>query len=81
MLANVRTQIEQLNGNISLKRAEMGTDLVDHLTPEERNLLSRLNPEIKEMKENLMECRTKLVEVGMNLVRTIFLSRICYFIC
>ncbi|CAO2840950.1 unnamed protein product [Amaranthus hypochondriacus] len=63
LLSNVRTQIEQLNGNIALKRAEMGTDLVDHLTPEERNLLSRLNPEIKEMKENLMECRTKLVEI------------------
>lgn len=63
LLSNVRTQIEQLNANVALKRAEMGTDLVDHLTPEERNLLSRLNPEIKEMKENLMECRTKLVEI------------------
>jgi len=43
----------------------MGTELVDHLTQEERNLLSRLNPEIREMKEQLIECRTQLVEVRL----------------
>ncbi|KAL9238676.1 hypothetical protein vseg_013066 [Gypsophila vaccaria] len=63
LLSSVRTQIEQLHGNVALKRAEMGTDLVDHLTPEERDLLSRLNPEIKEMKEKLVEIRTKRVEI------------------
>ncbi|KAJ8439363.1 hypothetical protein Cgig2_022500 [Carnegiea gigantea] len=63
LLSSVRTQIEQLNANIALKRAEMGTELVDHLTQEERNLLSRLNPEIREMKEQLIECRTQLVEI------------------
>lgn len=63
LLSSVRTQIEQLNANVALKRAEMGTELVDHLTQEERNLLSRLNPEIREMKEQLIECRTQLVEI------------------
>ncbi|KAL2945568.1 Structural maintenance of chromosomes protein 3, partial [Bienertia sinuspersici] len=63
LLSNMSAQIEQLNANVALKQDEMGTDLVDHLTPEERDLLSRLNPEIKEMKENLMECRSKLVEI------------------
>uniref|UniRef100_A0A803KRD1 SMC hinge domain-containing protein n=1 Tax=Chenopodium quinoa TaxID=63459 RepID=A0A803KRD1_CHEQI len=63
LLSNVRTQIEQLNASVAQKQAEMGTDLVDHLNPEERVLLTRLNPEIKEMKEKLMECRSKLIEI------------------
>ncbi|XP_021715613.1 structural maintenance of chromosomes protein 3-like [Chenopodium quinoa] len=63
LLSNVRTQIEQLNASVAQKQAEMGTDLVDHLNPEERVLLTRLNPEIKEMKEKLMECRSKLMEI------------------
>lgn len=46
-----------------MKQAEMGTDLIDHLTPEEKSLLSRLNPEITDMKEKLIECRTDRIEV------------------
>lgn len=48
----------------------MGTDLIDHLTPEEKALLSRLNPEITEKKEELLTCKTERIEVcKMFLVR------------
>lgn len=60
---NVQTQIDQVKANIAMKRDEMGTELVDHLTPEERDLLSRLNPEIADLKENLIACRANRVEV------------------
>ncbi|XAR60230.1 hypothetical protein NMG60_11033505 [Bertholletia excelsa] len=62
LLANVETQIGQLKANISLKHDEMGTELVDHLTSEEKDLLSRLNPEITELKEKLIACRTNRIE-------------------
>jgi structural maintenance of chromosome 3 (chondroitin sulfate proteoglycan 6) len=62
LLANVRTQIGQLKSNISMKQDEMGTELVDHLTPEEKDLLSRLNPEITELKETLIACRANRIE-------------------
>ncbi|XP_050940977.1 structural maintenance of chromosomes protein 3 isoform X4 [Cucumis melo] len=61
-LADVRNQIDQLRGNMAMKQAEMGTDLIDHLTPEEKNLLSRLNPEISELKEKLIACKTERIE-------------------
>lgn len=63
LLANVRTQIGQLKANISMKQDEMGTELVDHLTPEEKDLLQRLNPEITELKETLIACRANRIEV------------------
>lgn len=46
-----------------MKRTEMGTDLIDHLTPEEKKLLSELNPEIKDLKEKLVACKTDRIEV------------------
>ncbi|KAL8144070.1 hypothetical protein V2J09_017102 [Rumex salicifolius] len=62
LLSNVQAQIAQLRANIAAKEEEMGTNLVDQLAPEERGLLSRLNPEIREMKEKLIACRTDRVE-------------------
>ncbi|XP_047317733.1 structural maintenance of chromosomes protein 3 isoform X2 [Impatiens glandulifera] len=62
LLANIEAQISQLRANISLKQDEIGTELVDHLTPEERSLLKRLNPEITELKEKLITCRTNRLE-------------------
>ncbi|XP_058189390.1 structural maintenance of chromosomes protein 3 [Rhododendron vialii] len=62
LLANVRTQIGQLKANISMKQDEMGTELVDHLTLEEKDLLQRLNPEITELKETLIACRANRIE-------------------
>lgn len=62
LIANTKSQIEQLNAGIAMKRAEMGTDLIDHLTPEEKDLLSRLNPEITELKEELIICKTTRIE-------------------
>lgn len=41
----------------------MGTDLIDHLTPKEKELLSRLNPEITELKEKLITFKTNRMEV------------------
>ncbi|KAJ4724659.1 Structural maintenance of chromosomes protein [Melia azedarach] len=61
-LADVRTQIDQLRASMAMKRAEMDTDLIDHLTPAEKDLLSRLNPEITELKEKLITCRTDRIE-------------------
>ncbi|XP_052205645.1 structural maintenance of chromosomes protein 3 isoform X2 [Diospyros lotus] len=62
LLANVETQIGQLKANIAMKQDEMGTELVDHLTSEEKDLLSRLNPEITELKEKLIACRANRIE-------------------
>lgn len=61
-LADVRTQIDQLRASVAMKEAEMGTELIDHLTPEEKDLLSRLNPEITDLKEQLITCRTNRIE-------------------
>ena len=62
-LSDVQKQIEQLKTSMSAKEAEMGTELIDHLTPEEKDLLSRLNPEIAGLKEKLIRRRTKHIEV------------------
>ncbi|XP_019197795.1 PREDICTED: structural maintenance of chromosomes protein 3 [Ipomoea nil] len=74
LLANVLTQIDQVRSSIAMKHEEMGTDLVDHLTPEERDSLSRLNPEITNLKERLIaykanriEIETRKAELEMNL--------------
>ncbi|KAH7436477.1 hypothetical protein KP509_05G021600 [Ceratopteris richardii] len=62
LLANTRNQIEQLELSLKTKQAEMGTDLIDHLTAEERALLSTLNPEITQLKEKLVRCKTSRME-------------------
>jgi structural maintenance of chromosome 3 (chondroitin sulfate proteoglycan 6) len=49
---------------MAMKQAEMGTELVDHLTPEERVLLSRLNPEIAKLKEKLVTRKANRMEVS-----------------
>lgn len=63
MLVNILAQIDQLKASIAMKMDEMGTELVDHLTPEEKDSLSRLNPEITDLKERLISCRTNRIEV------------------
>ncbi|KAI3461220.1 hypothetical protein Pfo_017883 [Paulownia fortunei] len=74
LLASILTQIDQNRANIAMKQDEMGTELVDHLTPEEKESLSRLNPEITNLKEQLITCRsnrmeteTRKAELEMNL--------------
>nr|GMD21392.1 structural maintenance of chromosomes protein 3 [Ipomoea batatas] len=74
LLANVLTQIDQVRSSIAMKHEEMGTELVDHLTPEERVSLSRLNPEITDLKDKLIACKadrieteTRKAELEMNL--------------
>lgn len=49
---------------MSMKEAEMGTELVDHLTPEERVQLSQLNPQIKDLKEKKFAYQADRIEVG-----------------
>ncbi|KAK8641312.1 hypothetical protein V6N13_010725 [Hibiscus sabdariffa] len=61
-LADVQMQIDQLRASMAVKRAEMGTELIDHLTPEEKDALSRLNPEITNLKEELINCRSERIE-------------------
>ncbi|MCL7032680.1 hypothetical protein MKW94_027468 [Papaver nudicaule] len=46
-----------------MKQSEMGTELVDHLSLNERELLLRLNPEISELKENLIACKTDRIKM------------------
>lgn len=63
MLANAKSQIAQIQLGISAKKLEMGTELVDQLTSEERDLLSRLNPEITDLKEKLLACKASRIDV------------------
>ena len=60
---NAHKQIQQLEASLAVKKAEMGTDLIDQLTPKERTLLSSLNPEITQLKERLVKCKTARMEV------------------
>ncbi|PUZ64265.1 hypothetical protein GQ55_3G130300 [Panicum hallii var. hallii] len=62
-LDNIRNQIEQIQSSIAMKNDEMGTELIDQLTPEERDLLSRLNPEITELKERFLLCKNSRIEI------------------
>ncbi|KAJ7531678.1 hypothetical protein O6H91_14G053900 [Diphasiastrum complanatum] len=62
LLANAHNQIEQLKSGIAVKQAEMGTELIDHLTVEEKAQLSRLNPEITQFKEAQLERKTARME-------------------
>ncbi|KAJ1255362.1 hypothetical protein BS78_K254900 [Paspalum vaginatum] len=62
-LDNIRNQIEQIQSSIAMKNYEMGTELIDQLTSEERDLLSRLNPEITELKERLRLCKNSHIEI------------------
>ncbi|GLJ18306.1 hypothetical protein SUGI_0323950 [Cryptomeria japonica] len=62
LLATARNQIDQLKAGMAMKRAEMGTDLIDQLTPEEKALLSRLNPEITQLKEKHLMCKRARIE-------------------
>eukprot|EP00252_Welwitschia_mirabilis_P018814 TRINITY_DN4209_c0_g1_i1.p1 TRINITY_DN4209_c0_g1~~TRINITY_DN4209_c0_g1_i1.p1 ORF type:complete len:1207 (-),score=328.66 TRINITY_DN4209_c0_g1_i1:370-3990(-) len=62
LAANAHNQVEQLKAGIAMKRAEMGTDLIDQLTAEEKALLSRLNPEITQLREKLLLCKRTRTE-------------------
>ncbi|WOK97408.1 structural maintenance of chromosomes protein 3 [Canna indica] len=63
LLANAHNQIDQIQAGIAMKQAEMGTELIDQLTPQEKDLLSRLNPEITELKEKLLACKNNRIEI------------------
>ncbi|XBI58586.1 hypothetical protein VPH35_039799 [Triticum aestivum] len=62
-LDNIRNQIEQIQSGIATKNNEMGTELIDQLTSEERDLLSRLNPEIAALKEKFLLCKNNRIEI------------------
>lgn len=62
-LDNIRNQMEQVQSSIAMKNDEMGTELIDQLTSEERDLLSRLNPEITDLKERFLMCKNSRIEV------------------
>lgn len=62
-LSNAHNQIDQIRAGIAMKQAEMGTDLIDQLTRKEKDLLSRLNPEITELKEKFLACKTNRIEI------------------
>ncbi|RLN13477.1 structural maintenance of chromosomes protein 3 [Panicum miliaceum] len=79
-LHNILDQIEKIQSSIAMKNDEMGTELVDQLTSEERGLLSRLNPEITELKEKFQMHKNSQIEIetrkeeletnlSMNLIR------------
>lgn len=68
MLATAHNQIESHKAGIATRRAEMETPLIDSLTPEERNQLSRLNPEITQLKEQLIECQARRMDVRISTI-------------
>lgn len=79
-LNNICNQIEQVQSSIAMKNDEMGTELIDQLTSEERDLLSRLNPEITDLKERFLMCKNSRIEViQANSVAVVFPHAI--FIC
>ncbi|CAL9234462.1 unnamed protein product, partial [Arabidopsis halleri] len=61
-LDDIGTRIDQVRSSMSMKEAEMGTELVDHLTPEERVQLSQLNPQIKDLKEKKFAYQADRIE-------------------
>ncbi|KAF8658704.1 hypothetical protein HU200_059180 [Digitaria exilis] len=80
LVDNIRDQIAQTRSSIVMKNNEMGTDFIDKLTSEERDLLSRLNPEITELKEKFLIHRNNRIQIetrkeeletnlSMNLIR------------
>lgn len=62
-LANSRNRTDQIRAGIATKEAELGTDLIDQLTPQEKVTLLSLNPEIMELKEKLLACKTNGIEI------------------
>jgi hypothetical protein len=75
-LDNILDEIDQILSSISMKNDEMGTELVDQLTSEERDLLSRFNPEITELKEKFQLHKNSRIEVvETNSVSIIFSSK------
>jgi hypothetical protein len=46
-----------------MKNGEMGTELINQLTLEERDLLSQLSREITELKEEYLDLRNSQIEV------------------
>ncbi|KAG2607917.1 hypothetical protein PVAP13_4NG306100 [Panicum virgatum] len=62
-LDNILDEIDQILSSISMKNDEMGTELVDQLTSEERDLLSRFNPEITELKEKFQLHKNSRIEI------------------
>ncbi|CAL5049378.1 unnamed protein product [Urochloa decumbens] len=62
-LDSIRSQIEQIQSSIAMKNNEMGTEHIDQLTSEERDLLSRLNLEITELKEKFLCLRNSRNEI------------------
>ncbi|ESQ50590.1 hypothetical protein EUTSA_v10023124mg [Eutrema salsugineum] len=61
-LGDIKTQVDQLRSSVAMKKAEMGKELVDHVTPEEREQLSRLNPKIKDLQVKLIAYKTDRIE-------------------
>ena len=63
LLANAHNQIDQLRAGMAMKRAEMGTDLIDQLTPEEKlqEEIRQLNEEFSQQ-ENNIEARSAEVQ-------------------
>ncbi|XP_052141758.1 structural maintenance of chromosomes protein 3-like [Oryza glaberrima] len=62
-LDNIQNQIVQIQSGIAMKYNEMGTEIIDQLTSEERDLLMQLNTELTELKEKFVLCRHRRIEI------------------
>lgn len=62
-LDNIQNQIVQIQSGIAMKYNEMGTEIIDQLTSEERDLLLQLNTELTELKGKFVLCRNRRIEV------------------
>nr|BAD08002.1 putative SMC3 protein [Oryza sativa Japonica Group]BAD10084.1 putative SMC3 protein [Oryza sativa Japonica Group] len=62
-LDNIQNQIVQIQSGIAMKYNEMGTEIIDQLTSEERDLLLQLNTELTELKGKFVLCRNRRIEI------------------
>ncbi|TVU26561.1 hypothetical protein EJB05_29114 [Eragrostis curvula] len=62
-LGSIHDEIEKIESSITMKKDEMGTELIDELTIEERDHLSQLNPEIIKLSENFLLCKESRIKL------------------
>ncbi|TVU26595.1 hypothetical protein EJB05_29149, partial [Eragrostis curvula] len=61
-LGSIHDEIEKIESSIAMKKDEMGMELIDELTIEERDLLSQLNPKITKLNENFLLCKDSRIK-------------------
>jgi hypothetical protein len=66
-LTSIRDAVAQLEQNAAALESEVGSDLLGQLSREETAELQSLNPEVTDLKQQLVEIRKKRMEVSFHL--------------